>query len=104
MEAEKVIFACHYPFVDFPGLYFARMYQQRSYVVALEHAPLPEGICIGAGPQSVSLRRWGEYLLLGGGGTAPARRKRAATPRCWSGRQSGGPAAARRPAGPPRTA
>ena len=68
VEAEKVIFACHYPFVDFPGLYFARMHQQRSYVVALEHAPLPEGIYIGAGPQSVSLRRWGEYLLLGGGG------------------------------------
>lgn len=68
VEAEKVIFACHYPFVDFPGLYFARMYQQRSYVVALEHAPLPDGIYIGAGAQSVSLRRWGDCLLLGGGG------------------------------------
>lgn len=68
VEAGAVIFACHYPFVDFPGLYFARMYQQRSYVVALEHAPLPTAVYIGAGPEGLSLRRWGDYLLLGGGG------------------------------------
>lgn len=25
LEAEKIIFACHFPFVNFPGAYFARM-------------------------------------------------------------------------------
>ena len=68
VRATAVVFACHYPFVDFPGLYFARMYQQRSYVVALEGAPLPDAVYIGAGPEGLSLRRWQNYLLLGGGG------------------------------------
>ena len=35
MEAEKIIFACHYPFQNVPGFYFARMHQERSYVLAL---------------------------------------------------------------------
>ena len=68
VRAEHIVFACHYPFVNFPGMYFARMHQERSYVLALENAALPEGMWIGAGDNGYSFRTCGELLLLGGGG------------------------------------
>ncbi len=70
VTAEKIIFACHFPFVNFPGLYFARMHQERSYVLALENAPSMDGMWIFADGASnpYSFRRWNDLLLLGGGG------------------------------------
>ena len=66
VRAEKIVFACHYPFVNFPGLYFARMHQERSYVLALENAAVPEGMWVGAGEGGFSFRSWNGLLLLGG--------------------------------------
>lgn len=68
VRAEHIVFSCHYPFVNVPGLYFARMHQTRSYVLALEHVPRLDGMFIGVGPDSISLRNHGDLLLLGGGG------------------------------------
>ena len=68
VKAENIIFACHFPFVNIPGLYFARMHQERSYVLALENAPLPNGMYIGAEKNSYSFRSFGSCLLLGGEG------------------------------------
>ncbi len=70
VTAEKIVFACHYPFVNFPGLYFARMHQERSYVLALEHAPAMDGMWIFAdgAAKAYSFRTWRRLLLLGGGG------------------------------------
>ena len=67
VRADRIIFACHFPFVNIPGLYFARMYQERSYVLALEHTPPVDGMWISADGSGCSLRTWGTYLLLGGG-------------------------------------
>ena len=67
VQAEQIVFACHYPFVNFPGLYFARMHQTRSYVLALENAAQVDGMWIGAGEEAFSFRNFGELLLLGGG-------------------------------------
>ena len=70
VTAEKIIFACHYPFVNFPGMYFARMHQDRSYVLALENAQFPDGMWIFAPGEenAYSFRHWNDLLLLGGGG------------------------------------
>lgn len=68
VTAEDIVFATHYPFVNFPGLYFARMHQERSYVLALENAPFPEGMFIGSGEITDSFRIYGKYVLLGGEG------------------------------------
>ena len=68
VRAKQIVFACHYPFVNFPGLYFARMHQERSYVLALEHAADVDGMWIGAGQGAYSFRNYGNLLLLGGGG------------------------------------
>lgn len=70
VAADKIVFACHFPFVNFPGLYFARMHQERSYVLALESAPRMDGMWIFADGEknAFSFRHWGKLLLLGGGG------------------------------------
>ncbi len=65
--AKSVIFTCHFPFVNFPGMYFARMHQERSYVIALEGAGQLDGMYIGEGSGGYSLRNYGKYLLFGGG-------------------------------------
>ena len=66
VRAKKVVFACHYPFVNFPGMYFTRMHQERSYVLALENAARVDGMYIGEGEITYSLRNYGELLIFGG--------------------------------------
>lgn len=65
--AKKILFACHFPFVDRHGLYAAKMYQHRSYVLALENAPQIEGMYVGQQDDSLSFRNAGSYLFIGGG-------------------------------------
>ena len=91
VRAKHIVFATHFPFVNFPGYYFLRMHQERSYVLALENAPLPEGMYLGVDQGGLSLRRADSYLLLGGGGhrtgedSAGGRYDllRQAADRCW---------------------
>ena len=68
VEAEKIVFACHYPFVIRPGYYFLRMHQERSHVVALEHAGNIGGMYLGIDAEGLSFRPAGDLLLLGGKG------------------------------------
>ena len=68
VRANHIVFACHYPFINFPGLYFARMHQERSYVLALENAPSAEGMFLGADGGGYSHRSWNGLLLFGGEG------------------------------------
>lgn len=68
VQAERVVFATHYPFVNFPGLYFARMHQERSYVLALENAGPIDGMYIGGEAEKHSFRSYGDLLLFGGAG------------------------------------
>lgn len=68
VRAEKVIFTTHYPIINFPGMYFARMHQERSYVLALENAGQVDGMYIGAEAGGYSFRNYGELLLFGGEG------------------------------------
>lgn len=65
--AEKIVFACHYPFVNRPGYYFMRMHQERSYVLALKEAQMLHGMYLGIDPNGLSFRPAGDMLLLGGG-------------------------------------
>lgn len=67
VTAGKVIFACHFPFVNLPGYYFARMHQERSYAVALERAMCPVGCYLGIDADGYSFRTEGNLLILGSG-------------------------------------
>ncbi len=67
VSARHIVFACHYPFINMPGYYFARMHQERSYVTALEGAGRIEGMYLGIDKDGLSFRQQGDMLLLGGG-------------------------------------
>ncbi|MCL2811518.1 MAG: FAD-dependent oxidoreductase, partial [Clostridia bacterium] len=64
---DKILFACHYPFVDSKGAFFAKQYQHRSYVLALENVPGLDGMYVDAQEKGLSFRAHGDLLLLGGG-------------------------------------
>ena len=68
IRAKKIIVATHFPFLNKHGSYFLKMYQQRSYVLALDNAPKTEGMYLDAAENGLSFRSFGDKLLLGGGG------------------------------------
>lgn len=68
VRARDIVVAAHYPFINVPGFYFMRMYQQRSYCLALRGATDVSGMYIDAAENGLSFRKYGDLLLLGGGG------------------------------------
>lgn len=72
ITAKKVIIASHYPFYNKPGLYFTRIYTERSYVVAIKASEkYPGGMYITANEDpGRSIRSQmsddGELILVGG--------------------------------------
>lgn len=68
VRAKLIIVATHFPFVNNPGYYFLRMYQQRSYIIALENAGLLDGMYIDENEQGYSFRNYKNFMLFGGAG------------------------------------
>ena len=68
IRAEKIIIATHFPLLNKHGAYFLKLYQQRSYVLALEGAGTLDGMYVDASEHGLSFRNYGDVLLLGGGG------------------------------------
>lgn len=67
ITAEKIIVATHFPFINKHGSYFLKMYQNRSYVIALENAPKIDGMYVDENEYGMSFREYNGLLLLGGG-------------------------------------
>ncbi len=68
IAADAVVVATHFPFMDKPGFYFARVWQERSYVLALRNVPELEHLYYGIDDDGYSFRPWAHGILLGGGG------------------------------------
>ena len=68
IKADKIIVATHFPFVNKYGAYFIKMYQQRSYVIALKNAQNVQGMYLDEAQNGLSFRNYKDLLLLGGGG------------------------------------
>lgn len=71
VTAEKLIIASHYPCYNKAGLYFTRLYPERSYVVAIKaKESYPGGMYINMEEPKRSLRSQrsddGELILVGG--------------------------------------
>lgn len=70
VTAEHIIFAGHFPFLNKPGYYFARMHQERSYCLALSGAGSMKGMYYGVEEEGCSFRglshKGQELVLLGG--------------------------------------
>lgn len=68
IKAKNIIVATHYPFINFPSMYFLKISSERSYVLALKNAKFEcDGMYIGTEDSSLSLRWYKDVLLLGGG-------------------------------------
>lgn len=68
LQARRVVVTTHFPFLNRHGAFFLKLYQHRSYVVALEGADPPAGMYVDADPTGLSFRQAEGRLLLGGGG------------------------------------
>ncbi len=68
IRANKIIVATHFPFLNKHGLYPIKLYQHRSYVIALENAPDVGGMYVDKDTKGLSFRNYRDLLLLGGGG------------------------------------
>lgn len=72
IKAKFVIVASHYPFINFPGFYFLKMYQSTSYLIAVDtKKTLFNGMFINPTSPTFSYRtvkyNGKELLLIGGG-------------------------------------
>ena len=65
--ADKIIIATHFPFINKFGGFFLKIYQHRSYVLALENAKIPDGMYVDEDIKGMSFREYNGLLLLGGG-------------------------------------
>lgn len=68
IRARQYVAATHFPFINKHGNYFLKLYQQRSYVLALENAPPLSAMYLDEKSGGLSLRGYRNLLLLGGGG------------------------------------
>ena len=68
VSAKSIIVTTHFPFLNKHGSYFLKLYQKRSYVLALRHAQNVEGMYKDAAENGLSFRNYHDLLLLGGGG------------------------------------
>jgi glycine/D-amino acid oxidase-like deaminating enzyme/nitrite reductase/ring-hydroxylating ferredoxin subunit len=71
IRAKKVVIASHYPFYNKAGLYFARIYVERSYIIAIRaKGEYPGGMYINAEEPTRSIRcqaaAEGDLILVGG--------------------------------------
>lgn len=71
IQSKYVILASHYPFINFPGIYFFKMYQSTSYVIGIDtKKTLFNGMYISASEPIYSFRTAyyndKKILLLGG--------------------------------------
>ncbi len=68
IHAKKIIIATHFPLLNKHGSYFIKLYQHRSYVLALENAADVHGMYVDEADAGLSFRNYDKYLLLGGSG------------------------------------
>ena len=71
LRAQKIIIATRYPVLDKWGMYFLRLYQSRSYVIALSGAAEPPVMAVDMDEKGLSFRsarhdQLGSLTLLGG--------------------------------------
>ncbi len=67
IRAKSILLTTHFPMVNIPGLYFLKMYQHRSYVIALEKAVSLGGMYLDEQEKGHSFRNYQQFLLIGGG-------------------------------------
>ena len=66
IRANRIIVATHFPMLNKHGSFFLKLYQHRSYCIALENVQPVSGMYVQEG--GLSFRSYGNTLIIGGGG------------------------------------
>lgn len=67
VTADYFIVATHFPFMNKFGGYFIKLYQERSYVIAIQNGPEVNGMYVDEAKKGMSFRNYKNCLLIGGG-------------------------------------
>lgn len=67
IKADKIIIATHFPIITYSGMYYAKMYQEKSYVLALEGCGRLDSTLIDDADLGKFFRSYGDLLIIGGG-------------------------------------
>ena len=68
VTAERIIVATHFPIINKHGGYSLKLYQDRSYVIAVKNGPDVKGMYLEDQGNNLSFRNYKSYLLIGSGG------------------------------------
>jgi glycine/D-amino acid oxidase-like deaminating enzyme len=67
VTARQMIVAAHFPVLNKHGAYFLKLYQHRSYAIALDLAPDIDGMYLEETKNGLSFRNHDDLLIIGGG-------------------------------------
>jgi len=67
IKAKNFIITTHFPFINTHGSYFLKMYQDRSYAIALENGQNVNGMFVDEAQKGMSFRNYENLLIVGGG-------------------------------------
>lgn len=67
IQFKQAVVASHFPFINKHGMFFIKMYQARSYVMALENATPINGSYIDDREEGFYFRQYGDLLIVGKG-------------------------------------
>lgn len=67
ITSKKIIVTTHFPFINTHGSYFFKLYQHRSYLIALDNAPDVNGMYVDEAKNGMTFRNYNNLLLVGGG-------------------------------------
>ena len=68
IKAQKIVVATHFPFINKHGSYYLKLYQHRSYILALKNTEKLYEMYVDNNKKGLSFSCFDELLLLGGGG------------------------------------
>ena len=71
---KRLIIATHFPILNKHGLYPLKLYQHRSYVIALKGAKNVNGMYVDECDTGLSFRSYADLLFIGGGGHRTGKR------------------------------
>ena len=66
IRAKHIIVATHFPMLNKHGNYFFKLYQHRSYCIAMDNTQGVRGMYVDGSGEGFSFRGYGNLLILGG--------------------------------------
>ena len=67
IKAENIVVATHFPFINTHGSYFLKLYQHRSYALALKGAQNLDGMYVSDSKTGLSFRNYNDLMIVIGG-------------------------------------